>query len=50
VITYDSSQFAIWEATVQRRQAANEVVRQQIVTALLAWLDTREADFDIKEA
>jgi predicted nucleotidyltransferase len=48
-MTYDSSQFKLWEATLQRRRAANEAQRHRIVADLLAWLDMHGADFGIKE-
>jgi len=49
-MTYDSSQFELWEATLQRRRATNEAERRQILANLLAWLDTHGIDFGVKEA
>ncbi len=49
-ITYDRSQFTLWEATLQRRQAANEAERRQILADLLAWLGAHGTEFGIEEA
>ena len=49
-MTDDSSQFALWEATFQRRRATNEAERCRILADLLAWLDAHAAAHGIEQA
>jgi predicted nucleotidyltransferase len=49
-MTHDRSQFALWEAALQRRRAANEAERRRVLADLLAWLDARGAEHDIDQA
>ncbi len=49
-MTYDNSQFALWKATLQRRQAANEAERCRILADLLAWLEAHAAEHGIEQA
>jgi predicted nucleotidyltransferase len=44
------SQFALWEAAIGRRQAANEETRRRLLADLLAWLDAHAPEHGIDEA
>ncbi|MEO7913386.1 MAG: nucleotidyltransferase domain-containing protein [Roseiflexaceae bacterium] len=48
-MAYDSSQFALWEATLQCRRATNEVERCRILADLLAWLDAHAAEHGLQQ-
>jgi hypothetical protein len=40
-------QFALWEAAIERRSAANEAERRRVLADLLAWLDAHAAEYGL---
>lgn len=45
-----NSQFALWEAAIERRRTANEDERRRLLANLLAWLDAHAPEYGIDEA
>lgn len=41
----ERSQFALWEAAIERRRAANEVGRRRVLADLLTWLGAHAAEY-----
>src|ERR671939_1232042 len=42
-------QFALWEAAIERRSAANEAERRRVLADLLAWLDAHAAEYGLDQ-
>lgn len=45
----EHAQFALWDAAIKRRRAANEVERQRVLADLLAWLDAHAAEYELDQ-